>query len=74
MAAYKKAGGRDYLTPTEIQVLEALAAGDSPQQIASARYVALSTVRYHIWNAYEVLGVGAAIPAINEARRRGLIR
>jgi DNA-binding CsgD family transcriptional regulator len=44
------------LTPSEIRVVEALAAGDAPKQIAHKQGVALSTVRTHIKHAKRKTG------------------
>jgi DNA-binding NarL/FixJ family response regulator len=60
-------------TPTETQILQALADGLSPKAIADARCVSLRTVNFHLSSVYIKLKVHRLVAAINEARRLGLI-
>jgi DNA-binding CsgD family transcriptional regulator len=45
------------LTPTEIWVVEGLARGDAPKQLAAERGIALATIRKHVANAKAKTGV-----------------
>lgn len=69
------------LTRAETEILQSLADGLAPAEIADARFISKRTVQFHLRNIYvKLLSAhgpkrrAQAIPAINEARRRGLIR
>jgi DNA-binding NarL/FixJ family response regulator len=57
MAAVKKAGRRAHLSSREQEVLEMLALGRPPENIAQRMSISLSTVRTHTHNLYAKLDV-----------------
>lgn len=59
------------LTPRESSTLAALCAGESPQDIASSSFVALSTVRTHIKSVLRKLEVNSQLEAVAFAHRSG---
>lgn len=62
------------LTPQQREVLEALAAGLAPKQIAEMMDRRLSTIHGHIRNAVAKLGCSGREQAIRIARSRGLLK
>jgi DNA-binding NarL/FixJ family response regulator len=64
---------RPDLTPRQLEVLRAVAAGLSNRAAADALGVAETTVRTHLRAAYGRLGVGSRTAAVAEARRLGLL-
>ncbi len=65
--------GRDPLTPREREILTCLAKGMSVPQLAAALSIAPMTVRTHIRNLMERLGVHSRLEAVSYALSRGLI-
>jgi DNA-binding NarL/FixJ family response regulator len=63
----------DQLTPREREILSCLAQGKSGQEIAEALNIAPLTVRTHIRNVIEKLGVHSRLEAVTSAIRKGLI-
>ena len=61
------------LTPREIEVLRALATGDSNQAIAQQLAISPKTLRNHISNTYHKLGIYDRAQAVIVAVREGLI-
>jgi LuxR family transcriptional regulator, maltose regulon positive regulatory protein len=61
------------LTAKEVSVIEALAAGLTPSQIAAMQGTKLTTVRTHVRSIYAKLGVHCAIHALHAARMQGLV-
>lgn len=59
------------LTPRESEVLRALMAGRSAQEIADATFVAVKTVRTHIDSIHRKLGVRSQLAAVAFAREVG---
>ena len=57
----------------ELEVLEALAAGQSNKQIARTLNISPNTVKTHVARLYEKLQVNGRVLAIEEARRLRLI-
>ncbi len=51
--------GRDALTPSELQVAELAAAGQTNRQIAQALFITQRTVENHLTSAYGKLDIGA---------------
>lgn len=68
----QRAGGP--LTPRELEVLQALAAGLTAPQIAGQLMIGRTTVKSHLASLYEKLGVGDRAAAVAEGMRRGLVR
>ena len=66
--------GRPLLTGREREVLALLAEGESAPEIAHRLALATSTVKSHLANLYEKLGVSDRAAAVAEAMRRGLLR
>lgn len=64
--------GKD-LTPRELEVLRLIAQGLSAPQVAKRLYVESSTVKSHLQNLYEKLGVSERAAAVAEGMRRGLL-
>jgi DNA-binding NarL/FixJ family response regulator len=61
------------LTPRQIEVLGLLAAGQTNQQICAAMGIAERTVRAHLTEIFDALGVGSRVQAILRAQQLGLI-
>ena len=69
-------GGRrrqPQLTVREREVLKLVAAGHSAPDIATRLYIEASTVKTHLQNIYEKLGVSERAAAVAEGMRRGLL-
>ena len=60
------------LTPRELEVLHLLAAGARNREIADQLSLSVNTVKYHIENLYEKLGVRSRTQAVRVAGERGL--
>lgn len=71
----KLRAGRDsaLLTPRESEVVRLIAEGLSIPEIAARLYLAPSTVKTHVQNLYEKLGVSDRGAAVAEAMRRRLL-
>jgi two-component system, NarL family, nitrate/nitrite response regulator NarL len=65
--------GRPLLTPREQQVLELVADGCSAPEMAKRLQVSHGTVKSHLQNLYQRLGVSDRAAAVAEAMRRGLL-
>jgi two-component system nitrate/nitrite response regulator NarL len=61
------------LTARELEILHLLAAGLSAPRIADELVIGTTTVKTHLANAYDKLGVTDRAAAVAEAMRRGLI-
>ena len=61
------------LTAREQEVLRLVADGDSAPAIAARLYIEASTVKSHLHNIYEKLGVSERAAAVAEGMRRGLL-
>jgi two-component system nitrate/nitrite response regulator NarL len=61
------------LTARELEILLLLAAGFSAPRIADELVIGTTTVKTHLANVYEKLGVTDRASAVAEAMRRGLI-
>lgn len=61
------------LTPRELEVLRLVAKGLTAPQVAKRLYVESSTVKSHLQNLYEKLGVSERAAAVAEGMRRGLL-
>jgi DNA-binding NarL/FixJ family response regulator len=65
-------GGQD-LSAREQQILQLLADGRSPDEVAATLVISPKTVRNHLSRAYDKLGVDNRTQAIVVALQRGLI-
>jgi two-component system nitrate/nitrite response regulator NarL len=70
----RRLGGPDLLTAREQEVLGMLASGASAPEIARRLFLSPATVKSHLHNVYEKLGVSDRAAAVAEGMRRGLIR
>jgi two-component system, NarL family, response regulator DegU len=61
------------LTARELQILQMLADGCAPAEVAERLVISPKTVRNHLTNVYDKLGVGSRSQAIVVALRHGLI-
>lgn len=61
------------LTPSELKILRALAAGLAPKEIAAEMDRSLYTIQTHIQNLMEKLGSHGRNDAIAAAKRRGIL-
>lgn len=61
------------LTPREVQILQMLADGCSPHEVAERLVISPKTVRNHLTKVYDKLGVNSRSQAIVEALRYGMI-
>jgi DNA-binding NarL/FixJ family response regulator len=62
------------LTPTELRVLQLVAAGETTLEIADELFVAEKTVKNHLANIYRKLGVKNRSHAVSEGYRQGLLK
>ena len=65
---------RPALSPREHEILERTANGFSAPDIARELHISTATVKTHLRNIYEKLGVSERAAAVAEAMRRGLLR
>ena len=61
------------LTPRESEVLKLVAKGLSAPEVGARLYIEQSTVKSHLKNIYEKLGVSERAAAVAEGMRRGLL-
>jgi len=61
------------LTPRELELLHLIDAGLTNQQLADRLYVSVATVKWHLYNLYNKLGVANRSSAISKARSFSLI-
>jgi len=61
------------LTKRELEILQGLAEGQTSKEIAERLYLSPNTVRTHLYNLYDKLGVHSRVQAINRARELGLL-
>jgi len=64
---------RPILSQRELQILEYVVEGRSNKEIADAVYLSLETVKSHLKNIYQKLGVCKRSQAVNTAIKEGLI-
>ena len=65
--------GRPRLTPRELEILALAAQGRSTPQIAEHLHLSAATVKTHLQNAYDKLGVTDRTAAVAVAMRQGLL-
>jgi len=61
------------LTPREVEVLRALAEGQSNKQMAREFWLSEQTIKYHLTNIYRKLRVGSRTEAVHQAYEHGVI-
>ncbi|WP_395377354.1 response regulator transcription factor [Marinicella sp. W31] len=61
------------LRPRELEILEAIAAGHSNQQIADRLFISINTVKTHLKNLYQKLDAERRTQALQKARELQLI-
>jgi two-component system, NarL family, nitrate/nitrite response regulator NarL len=64
---------RPRLTPRELEILALAAQGQSTPQIAGNLHLSAATVKTHLQNTYDKLGVTDRTAAVAVAMRRGLL-
>lgn len=62
------------LSARELEILQALATGQSNKQIAKALFISEATVKTHLIHIYQKLGVDTRTAAVSAARERKLIQ
>src|SRR5204863_6475996 len=62
------------LSPREIEVLERIAQGESPTEVANALFISGRTVKNHLGSIYEKLDARDRVQAVLKAVRMGIIR
>jgi two-component system, NarL family, nitrate/nitrite response regulator NarL len=72
-AMRRRALAGEPLSAREREILELLAEGASAPEIARRLYLSPATVKTHLHNVYEKLGVSERAAAVAEGMRRGLI-
>lgn len=65
---------QEELTPTETRILQQIVAGKSNKEIAYDLNISENTVKTHVKNVFEKLGVSDRTSAATLAMRRGLVR
>lgn len=73
IAAGRGRGARIALTEREQEILELLTNGSRPAEIASTLFLSIKTVKNHLTNVYDKLGVETAAQAVAAAYQRGLV-
>lgn len=74
MSSGRRSGEASALSQRELEVLEKLAHGSTNAEIAAALSVSENTVRFHLKNIYEKLGVANRTEAVAWFLRRGAAR
>jgi two-component system NarL family response regulator len=69
----KKDSYRSVLSQRELQILECLVEGKSNKEIAEIIHLSLDTVKTHLKNTYQKLGVHTRAQAIKVSVKKGLI-
>jgi two-component system, NarL family, nitrate/nitrite response regulator NarL len=70
----RRSGVNDLLSPREREILDLLTTGATTPEIAGQLFLSAATVKTHLHNLYEKLGVSDRAAAVAEGLRRGLIR
>ena len=74
MASGERVSTTAGLTQREFEILELLAHGNRPTEIAGKLFVSVKTVKNHLTSIYAKMGVETGTQAVAEAFRRGLVR
>ena len=61
------------LTPREGEILRLLERGARNKEIAAQLWISERTVKFHLVNLYQTLGVATRTQAVHEARHRGVL-
>lgn len=69
----RELGGQPTLSPRELEILTRIASGQTSPEIASDLDIKPSTVKTHVQNVFEKLGVRDRAAAVAEGMRRGLL-
>jgi len=69
-----RATGEESLSPREIEVLMLVARGASNQDVAEKLYISKATVKSHLLQIYQKMGVSDRTAAATTAIERGIIR
>jgi DNA-binding NarL/FixJ family response regulator len=64
----------DELSPREEEVLQLIADGCAPNEVAERLYISPRTVKNHLASAYAKLGARDRTDAVLRAVRRGIVR
>ncbi len=73
LGVYEKTFSRPMLTHRELQILECVVDGKSNKQIAEAVCLSLDTIKSHLKNIYQKLGVSKRSQAVKTAIKEGFI-
>ena len=72
----REAGARSIatlMTKREIAILRMVADGSRNKEIANALFISEGTVKVHLHNIYEKIGVGSRLALLSYAREKGLL-
>ncbi|MBM3153899.1 MAG: response regulator transcription factor [Chloroflexi bacterium] len=69
----RRAPSGDELSERELEVLQLMAKGAANKEIGAALHISQSTVKTHISNIFQKLGVNDRTGAVTEALKRGII-
>ena len=70
----RMSGGSEVLSEREIQLLELIARGATNKVAAKELFISEATVKTHLVHIFQKLGVDNRTRAVDEARRRRIIR
>ncbi len=63
----------DLLSKRELQILKKVSEGCTDHELADRVYLSVNTVKWHLRNIYNKLGVRSRLEAVTEAKKQGLI-
>ena len=70
----RMSGGSEVLSEREIELLELIARGATNKVAAKELFISEATVKTHLVHIFQKLGVDNRTRAVDEARRRRIIR
>lgn len=73
LANQRSGGSPDRLTDRELEMLQLLAGGARPAEVAERMFLSVKTVKNYLSTIYAKLGVSGAAQAVAEAYQRGLV-